>query len=103
MIQLLSADLYLICYNKARMLLMAWERVLSISETTCFPANCVEPTHLDSLLVGKECVKWSRKALDGFHSLNVVNGWGEFVSLVTGIVSAGMFQCKTLGVTSCSL
>ena len=33
------------------------ERYMScISETTCFPANCVEPTHLDSLLVGRECV-----------------------------------------------
>ena len=59
-----------------------------ISETACFPANCVEHTHLDSLPVGKECVKWSRKALDGFCSLNVANGWGEFVSLVAGIVSA---------------
>ena len=27
-------------------------------------------------------------ALDGFRSLNVVNGWGEFMSLVAGIVSA---------------
>ena len=26
-----------------------------ICETTCFPANCMEPTHLDSLPVGKEC------------------------------------------------
>ena len=25
-------------------------------QDTCFPANCVEPMHLDSLLVGKECI-----------------------------------------------
>ena len=67
---------------------MALGRASCISETICFPANCVEHTHLDSLLVGKEGIKWSRKALDGFCSLNVVNGWGEFVSLVAGIVSA---------------
>ena len=67
---------------------MAWGRVSCISQTACFPANCVEHMHLDSLPVGKECVKWSRKALDGFHSLNVANGWGEFMSLVAGIVSA---------------
>ena len=59
-----------------------------ISKTACFPANCVEHTHLDSLPVGKECIKWSHKALDGFHSLNVANGWGEFMSLVARIVSA---------------
>ena len=59
-----------------------------ISETACFPANYVEHTHLDSFPVGKECVNWSRKALDRFHSLNVANGWGEFMSLVAGIVSA---------------
>ena len=62
--------------------------VSCISETTCFPANCVEHTHLDSLLVGKECVKWSHKALDGFRLLNMVKSWGEFVSLVARIVSA---------------
>ena len=67
---------------------MAWGRVSYISETTCFPANCVEHMHLDSLPVGKECINWSRKALDGFHSLNVANSWGEFVSLVARIVSA---------------
>ena len=88
MIQLLSADLYLTSYNKVRMLLMAWGRVSCISETTCFPANYVEYTHLDSLPVGKECINWSHKALDGFLLLNVANGWGEFVSLVAGIVSA---------------
>ena len=49
MIQLLSADLYLSCYNKAWTLLMAWGRVLCICETTCFPANWVELMHLDSL------------------------------------------------------
>ena len=27
-----------------------------ISETACFPANCVELMHLDSLPVGRECV-----------------------------------------------
>ena len=27
-----------------------------VSETACFPANCVEPMHLDSLTVGRECV-----------------------------------------------
>ena len=59
-----------------------------ISETACFPANCVEPTHLDSLPVGKECIKWSRKALDGFRLLNMANGWGECMSLVAGIVLA---------------
>ena len=67
---------------------MAWGRVSCVSETTCFPANCVEPTHLDSLPVGRECVLWSCKALDGFCLLNEVNSWGEFVSLVAGIVSA---------------
>ena len=59
-----------------------------ISETACFPANCVEHMHLDSLPVGKECINWSHEALDRFHLLNVANGWGEFMSLVAGIVSA---------------
>ena len=54
MIQMLSADLYLTCYNKVQTFLMAWGRVSCISETACFLANCVEPTHLDSLLVEKE-------------------------------------------------
>ena len=30
--------------------------MLCICKTACFPANCVEPTHLDSLPVGRECV-----------------------------------------------
>ena len=30
--------------------------MLCICETTCFPANCVKPTHLDSLLVRKEYI-----------------------------------------------
>ena len=59
-----------------------------INETACFPANCVQQMHLDSLPMGMKCIKWSRKALDGFHLLNGANGWDRFVCLVAGIVSA---------------
>ena len=47
-----------------------------ICKTACFPVNYKEPMPRRSLQLWKECGQRSCKALNGYRSLNVVNGLG---------------------------
>ena len=54
--------------------LLSWMLYMScISKTACFPVNYA----LHSLQLWKECGQQSRKALNGYRSLNVANGLGR--------------------------
>ena len=48
-----------------------------ICETACFPVNYKEPMPQHSLQLWKECGQLSCKALNGYRSLNMVNGLGQ--------------------------